>query len=586
MKNYEWKKIFKFVSDYYIKSDEKLVAWLLLIGVALSVIGLVALAAAFSWWSVGFWAALSTKALTPFLICIGQFGLLVVGAVVTNALKHFLMGALAIKWRNWLTNNLLNKTFSKEGGFLDLSRLSTSIDNPSQRIQGDIKDFVELTLMLGSDLLKAVLSLVTFTGALWVIGGPLSFVLLGLNIVIPGYLVWVALIIAITATAITYWIGKPLLNVNQQGRRVEADFRQELDTLNRESENISIEHGNSYYEKRSINKVQELQETATIKLYIQTKLTLFKSFYREISGFLPTILAAPLYFSGAIELGQLMQIGMSFWQVNSSLSWFVDTFEGFAKYQTSMHRVIELQEEYEGELISNPKSIHRKEKDKEIKIKNLSLMQPRVSSSEYMIRKLSMTMKAKEHVLIKGTSGIGKSTLFKAISGNWRYGEGKIRVPLSESLYFLPQKPTIPNDTLMGVLAYPEDVTTYTEDQYTEALTLVGGMEKFIPSLQVNANWSSELSAGQQQLIAFARAILKKPDWLFLDEATSAVDEETESHLYSQVKMTLTNTTLVSIAHRTTVDKFHDRVVCIKVNQDRDAEVEEQRVQGHFVGFD
>lgn len=573
-----WRKTFDLIKDYFVNSDEKLAAWLLLLGSVFCVIGLVALMAALSWWSAGFWAVLTAKALIPFLISIGQFALIVGAYVGVYVLKDYLLGTLSILWRNWLTHKIINELFDSENNYLDLKRFSSEIDNIAQRIQEDIKSIVDLTLSLSTDFLKSVLSLGAFVGTLWVVGGPLSFAILGLNIFIPGYLVWVALIVAILATVITHSIGKSLAETNKNVERAEADFRQALAELNDEAENIAQEHAENYYKTSVKNKIQDINNTANQKLATQTKLMTFQNFYMQIADILPTILAAPLYFAGLIEVGQLMQIGMSFGQVSSSLSWFADSYENLASYKTSIERITELKKtfEKEGIVLANAKSIVRNERNKDsINIKHLNIVQPHTSSTAHIMRNLNLTLKPGEHILIKGPSGLGKSTLFKAISGTWNYGDGKISIPSGKQLYFLPQKPTLPHATLMAVLAYPDPVGTYTEEQSIAALRAVGGMNDFIPKLHEQRRWSKELSGGQQQRISFARALLKKPAWLFLDEATSSLDEESEEHVYRVVKE-LKDTTIVSIAHRKTVEKHHSRIVLFSVNAEKEIDVKEQ----------
>jgi putative ATP-binding cassette transporter len=203
-------------------------------------------------------------------------------------------------------------------------------------------------------------------------------------------------------------------------------------------------------------------------------------------------------------------------------------------------------------------------------------MEAQASSTGHILRNLNLKLTPGKHTLIKGPSGLGKSTLFKAISGTWKYGNGDIFVPAGKNLYFLPQKPTLPRDTLKAVLAYPEPVNTYTDEQYINALKAVGGMDDFIPKLQEKRPWAKELSDGQQQRVSFARALLKKPDWLFLDEATSALDEASEEHVYSVIIKELKNTTIVSIAHRKTVEKHHPRIVLFRANKEKEIEVTEQ----------
>jgi putative ATP-binding cassette transporter len=573
-----WRKTFDLAKDYFLNSDEKLVAWLLLIGAVLCVVGLVALMVVLGWWSAGFWAVLTAKALAPFLIAMGQFALLLTSLVTVHVLKNYLIGKLSILWRNWLTHKILDQLFNGENNYLDLKRFSSEIDNISQRIQEDVKAFVELTLNLSTELLRSVLSLGAFAGTLWVIGGPLAVVLLGLNIVIPGYLVWVALIIAIAATVATHFIANPLIETNKKSEQIEADLRHELSQLNENAENIAEEHAEPYYKKSIELKMQDINGTSDKKLETQTKLIAFQNFYSQISEILPYLVSAPLYFSGLIELGQLMQIGMSFGQVSSSLSWFVDTYENITLYKTRIERVTELQKTFEKDgLAANAKLIARKERNKDsVNIKHLNIMEAQASSTGHILRNLNLKLTPGKHTLIKGPSGLGKSTLFKAISGTWKYGNGDIFVPAGKNLYFLPQKPTLPRDTLKAVLAYPEPVNTYTDEQYINALKAVGGMDDFIPKLQEKRPWAKELSDGQQQRVSFARALLKKPDWLFLDEATSALDEASEEHVYSVIIKELKNTTIVSIAHRKTVEKHHPRIVLFRANKEKEIEVTEQ----------
>lgn len=572
-----FKKKMDLIKAYFIHSDEKLVAWLLLIGITFSVIALVALTATFAWWAAGFWAALAAKATASFWVSMGQFVFILVGYVGTQVLKNYLVGQLSIRWRHWLTHKTLDKIFHGENNYLDLKRHPSEIDNISQRVQDNVKTFVELTLVLGFDFLKSTLALGVFIGTLWVVGGPLAFVLLGVHVVIPGYLVWVALAIAVVATVITHFIGKSLAETNKKKERAEANLRQDLEALSHDAENIAQEHGENYYKQSIVSKVEEIKNHATQKLNTQSKLIAFQNFYMQISYVLPDLLAAPLYFSGLIELGQLMQIGMSFGEVSAALSWFVNAYEDLSNYKTSIDRVLELEDALTDKgLASNAKSIVIKEKNAEtLKIKQLSIMQPQASSTPYIMRHLNLIFKPGEHVLIKGQSGLGKSTLFKAIAGTWKYGEGKIKRPIGKSLYFLPQKPTLPYDTLMGVLAYPEPVETYTMAQYTAVLEAVGGMSHLISKLSEKRHWAKELSGGQQQRISFARVLLKKPDWLFLDESTASLDEESEDRVYTLVKE-LKNTTLVSIAHRKSVEKHHTRMINFFVTPEKEIQVSEQ----------
>lgn len=576
---FTWRESFNFSKDFFVNGDSKLTAWTLLIGSVICVIGLVALINIFSWWFPTFWAALTAKALTPFLVCMAEFAAIAGAYMGVSVLQNYLTNKLSILWRNWLTTKMIDKLFNSENNYLDLKRFSSEVDNVAQRIQHDIERYVSLTLSLSMDFLKSTLSLGTFMGTLWVIGGTLSFTLFSLNLIIPGYLVWAALTTALVATIVTYYIGKPLSSLNKKSEQAEADLRQELAQLNQEAENIAEEHAEHYYKTTLSHKINDINKTATQKLDAQTRLLSFQNFYAQLSEILPYLLAAPLYFAGLFELGQLMQVSVAFGEVSNALSWFVNSYQNLADYKTSTQRIIELQNQLErGALNTSTKNIFKKVRDKTwIKVKNLRINQPQANESLPIIHGVTLRLHAGEHVLLQGKSGIGKSTFFKVISGTWPYGAGKVSLPAGKTFYFLPQKPTLPHDTLKAVLAYPEPTDTYTDEQYRDVLNKIGGMSQYVTRLEEKHPWSSILSGGQQQRISFVRALLKKPDWLFLDEATSALDEESEEHVYTLTK-TLKDTTIVSIAHRSTVQKHHHKIVFFKSSKEGCFEYEESPV--------
>ncbi|MBA2709813.1 MAG: ABC transporter ATP-binding protein/permease [Tatlockia sp.] len=578
-KPFPWRKAFDLGKDYFFNSDEKWIAWLLLIGIVVCVVAIVALTATFAWWSAGFWALLTAKAaIGPILVSLGYLALQITAMVSAYVIKSYLIGKLSVLWRDWLTTKLIKQLFSSPNNYLDLHRFSKKIENLSQRIQEDVKNFVELTLNLSADLLKSVLSFGTFVGTLWVVGGALA---IGLNFVIPGYLVWVALIVAVIASVMTYYIGRSLAETNKNKEKAEAEFRDELSILTNEAENIAVESAENYHEKIIEENLKKIKEKTNEKLKTETKLNAFQNFLSNISSILPVILSLPLYFAGLIDLGSIMQVSMSFFEVSNSLSWFSNTYQNLSEYQSSIERITEIQEAFEEEgLDANPKSILRREKDKEdIKLKNLTIMKPQAESTDVIIQNLNLSFKKGENVLLKGENGTGKSTIFKVIRGTWKYGEGKVTVPVNERLCFLPQMPTIPkNSTLKGILAFPRPVEDFSEEEYLDAFNAIkdaGGMAKFIPDLhrEEKKNWGSFLSGGQKQLISIARAILQKPDRLFLDEATAAMDNKTEDMAYRALKEKLPETTLVSIAHRSSVKKFHSRIVYFGRNEELETEV-------------
>lgn len=570
------KEIFLFLIDYFIHSDEKLIAWLLLFGIIISVIAFVALLAVLSWWSIGFWAAITAYAWVPFLISVGQFFLIAAGLVVTHVLTNYHIGVLSNLWRNWLTERVLHKMFHGKTNYLELKRLYPEIDNIGQRIQEGIKFIVDATLNLGTDLLRSLLSLGTFIGTLWVVGGTLSIVLAGFSIVIPGYLVWAALLTALVITAATHYAGKSLAKKTQKLESLEANFRQEITVLTTNAESIELEDSASFYKDNIKKELQDISVVTQKKLNIQSRVSAIQMLNAFLPHVLPYLLAAPLFFfGGPLSLIQFQQVGMASHQVSQALSWIVNNYELFSKYTSDMQRILGLVDALKKELEETQSdAISRKEKNTDcIKIKKLCLKEARTNN--LMIQNVNFQLNPKKNTLIKGPSGLGKSTLFKAIADKWRYGSGKISVPANTYMYFLPQEPVLREGTFKSLLSYPHPETTYTLKKYQKVLKLIGGMDKFLDNLKDPEVKEWKLSGGERQRIAFARALLKKPVWLFLDEATSNLDEESEAHIYTILSQ-LENTTVVSIAHRSTVDKYHQRIIFFNADKERHALIYEE----------
>ena len=563
---------YKYINEYLKDPKEGYKGIFLMLGVLIATVGIVALTGLFGSWSTVFWDALVASDMALYTTSIQNFVMLTAGFIGISVLKDYLVGVLEINWRNWLTTKLLNKyTADEENNYLDLVRHPKEIENPAQRIQADVKGYVKQSLLLGSNLFQAALTICLFIGQLWVIGGALTIS----SITIPGYLVWVALLYSAAVTLITNLLGSPLAKLNNNQKNLEAEFRSNLELISNDAPSIEQEHGRKYYQESLKSNVDAIKENSYKILGVKINLTAFNSFYQQISGLIPYMLAAPLLFSGIINVGQLMEIGFAFAQIQLSLSWFSDSYESLAHYKTNAKRIAELENcMSKGGLTTSARDIRLRESNTdELSVHNLDVAYP--ANSKFIMRNLNLSFNRGENTLIKGRSGLGKSTLFSVMSGSWKYGRGEVSVADFKSMCFLPQRPSLPNDTLKAVLAYPDPVNTYTDDQYEAALRDVGDLDSFIELLDTKAAWSKRLSPGQQQRISFARALLKKPDWLFLDEATASLDPENEERMYSLVRDKLTTTTFVSIAHRPSVSIFHNRVITLDVDEDRNVRVNE-----------
>lgn len=555
---------------YFVYSDEKYKALSLLIGVIACICINVVFSALFASWGAGFMAAIIAKDLALMLSSLESFVYLLIGSIAINGLYQYLNNILCIKWRNWLTKNFLAYYLLVNKNYLRLNRSFTAVDHPEQRIQDDIKLFVQNLTDLVFGLLRSSLSLIVFLGTLWVLGGAISFNLVGLNIVIPGYLVWISLLLAGVTSIITRFFGTKLPVLNNKSIQIEAEFRKEMNEMIKEVESVAIENGHNYYHKSLSKKLEAILNFSYEIIHETVKLLAFQNFCNNIPIVIPYLCASPLYFAGKIGIEQFSQIGTAFAEVNAAFSWFVNSYSQIISYRVNLTRISELEIALSKQSGPMQETITRQYNEQDhISIINLCIKNPR-KQDEYFIKGLNLTLPSKQHTLIRGKSGLGKTTLFKILGNTWNFGTGTISFPLQfrkdcfeNDVYFLPQKPVLSHDTLKAVLAYPKTSDCYTEQDYTAVLTKVGNVDKYIANINEVRDWSSELSSGQQQHISFARALLHKPKWLFLDEATSALDAASESHLYNLLKTELPNLTIISIAHKDTVTSFHDRVVTI-----------------------
>lgn len=494
------------------------------------------------------------------------FLLLVVATVAVESLYSYFTQTLVARWRDWFTTKFFDRYLFEQKNYLELSRKQTLIKNPGQRIQEDIHSFVKKTIEFSLGLFSSLLNLGAFISSLWILGGTLTFIAFGTTIIIPGYLVWVSLGVAVVSSAVTRIVGYRLGDLNNKQAGLEADFRKSIEIVEEEAENIALEHSEKYYKKSASSKFQSIIQNS---YKIITKNTLVLTF-QNIFGYIPTVLpwitAGPLYFAGKIGIEHFTQIGASFSEVNNALSWFVNTYIALSQYKANLTRIVELEKALDNTTSkSEQKAIQiTPTAEHKIEVKNLDITSP--IDSTLIIHNLSFTFTAGESVLIKGNSGLGKSTLIKAIAAIWPYGKGEISTPAGQNIQFLPQKPVLPAaETLKAILSYPDDVTTYTQQEYESALRDVN-LSQFIKELPVVKEWRKQLSLGEQQRISFARALLKKPSWLFLDEATASLDVTNEEYLYSLLRTKLPKTTIISIAHRD-VSRFHDSIITLSKSE-------------------
>lgn len=511
-------------------------------------------------WSNTFYNTLQNYDKDGFVSAIGTFCILAACFIVVAVYELYLQQLLEIKWRSWLTQEYL-KTWLHKRAYYQMQLLDNSTDNPDQRISEDLKLFVNLALNLTLGLLKATVTLLSFMVILWNLSGPFVIPLGQTEISIPGYMFWVAILYSLVGNWLTVKIGKPLVDLNFSQQRYEADFRFSLIRLRENSESIALYGGEKQEEAKLTDRFQMVFQNFKALMLRQKKLTWFTSGYGQIAIIFPLVVAAPRYFSNQIQLGGLIQTSSAFGKVQDSLSFFIESYSSFAQWQSVVNRLIGFSQTMgrvehisDHEVIS---VIHGT--DPSFQVCQLQIDLP---NGEEVLKDLNLTINQGESLLITGPSGCGKSTFIRTLAGIWPFGQGSVTTPVGQNILFLSQRTYLPLGTLRESVLYPFK-GDFTTDENICTIMKLCKLDELVTKLDQVEDWSHILSFGEQQKIAFVRAILQRPDWLFLDEATSAIDEPTEALLYKLLHSQLGNTTIISVGHRHTLAAYHKRKLII-----------------------
>jgi putative ATP-binding cassette transporter len=539
----------------YWVSGQRGKGWLLLVMVVGLALTLVWLEVQFNRWNNDFYNTFQEKDQEEFFRQLGKFGLLALMYIITAVYRLYFQQMLQIEWRTWLTDRFL-ADWMKDQAHYRMALLDRGTDNPDQRIAEDLRLFVDYTLSLSLGLMSAVVTLVTFVAILWTLSGALEIA----GYAIPGYMVWVALVYAILGTWLTHKIGRALIGLDFNQQRYEADFRFSLMRLRENSEGVALYRGEGEELTGFRARFGAVITNWWALMRKQKQLGWFTSFYAQLAIIFPYIVVSPRFFSGALPLGGIFQTASAFGQVQGSLSWFINAYTSFASWKATVDRLIGFAESLEKVKDLKVEGERAEAGDEKLRIEDMQLDLP---DGKPLLAPSTLELKAGEDVLVTGASGSGKSTLFRALAGIWPYWKGRIRLPAGARLLFLPQKPYLPIGALKHAVAYPDDPARFSDAEVHEALIAVG-LARLGKDLERHENWAQVLSGGEQQRVAFARALLNRPDWLFLDEATASLPEEDQEKLYRLLKERLPKTTLVSIGHRASLAAVHDKRLALR----------------------
>lgn len=509
-------------------------------------------------WYNEFYSALQAVDYEQFWPLIGEFSLYAFTFIVVAVYAIYLRQMMQIKWRTWMTDRYLESWMAKQT-YYRLQVLGKnddgSLDNPDQRISEDINQFISLTLTLFVNLLKQICTLVAFIFILWELSGVLEVPIGDSSIGIPGYMVFVSLFYSICGTWLAHKVGKQLIRLNYDQQRYEADFRFNMVRVRENSESIAFYGG----EKPELQGFKD-KFAFVIKnfwhLMNRTKLlNFYVNGYAQLAIIVPLIMAAPQYFAGAMNLGGLMQTITAFGRVQDALSYFVEAYDSIASYIAVINRLGGFTKHMEevDSLESSYKYI--KSDEEKVELRNIEVVLP---DGRRLLNNLNMELVKGDRILISGDSGCGKSTLLRALAGIWPYGNGDISIHKNWKVLFLPQRPYLPLGTLRQAIYYPQEVPMNGGDDLAEMLKMAE-LEQLASRLDQVDDWSRILSLGEQQRVAFMRVFLFKPDVLFLDESTSALDEKREKMMYEQLRNMFPDMITVSVGHRSTLVEQHEK---------------------------
>jgi len=542
----------------YFRSEDRWPGRLLLAAVIGIELSIVAINVILNEWYNRFYNTLQDRNWDAFISAILFFCVLAAIYTVLVVYQNYLNLWLQIRWRRWMTQTYLRQWLNTANHYR-MQLLGDAADNPDQRIADDLQMFVQQTLSIGIGLLSSVVTLCSFVVILWTLSESAPLHLFGSKFAIPGYLVWAALIYAVIGTVLTHHIGWPLIPLNFQQQRFEADFRFNLVRSRENSEQIAALHGEPAERERHIDRFGNIVTNWIAIMKRQKQLTFFTQSYSQASVIFPYLMVSPVYFSGTMQLGGLMQTASAFNSVQNALSYFVNAYQSIAQYRAVVTRLSGFEDAIAAgrDVALTPPTVEVVPRDN-TNVVSIDRLMVRLPNAEPLVNAEHIVFSPGDRVLVTGPSGAGKSTLFRAIAGIWPFGSGRITVPKNARVLLLPQRPYFPVASLAAALSYPARLGAFDDARLSEALTAVG-LGEWAGRLHEEAHWNRMLSLGEQQRLAVARVLLQAPDYLFLDEATASLDEPAEAVLYRLMQERLKGTTIVSIGHRSTLGAFHRR---------------------------
>lgn len=540
----------------YFRSDERWVARGLLAAAFVVELLQVAVALLVNQWNADFYNALEARKWDAFLIQLLVYNALLIATVFRNVTGVYVRKSLIIRWRQWMTERLMGSWLAN-GTHYRLRLTGDVADNPDQRLADDIRFFTEQTLFIITTFMGTLCSIASFSVVLWGLSAQAPPTISGVAITLPGFLLAVALIYATVGTYVVHWVGKPLIERNVDQQKSEANFRFQLAHLRENAEEIALLSGEKAEFEQLNARLSRLTTSWKRVLTRECWLSFASSLYHQISYIAPYLIVAPLYFAGTMKLGGMMQTVSAFNRIKNDFSIFVVWYTKLADWAAATERLKGFSRAARAAALSPmPHIVHTTAPGPVLFVRGLLVQQP---TGAVLVTAPHLSVDYGDRLVICGPSGSGKSSLMRALCGAWPYGEGQIERGTGANLLLLPQRCYLPLGSLRSALVYPSEPSKFSSEAVNEALHAVG-LGQFAEHAD-DADWQSMLSGGECQRLAFARALLHRPDILLLDETTSSLDEVAEAELYSLLSAHIPSAAIISAGHRTSLLRFHQRTL-------------------------
>lgn len=561
MKTINWlKKSWQLIKPFW-KGEDKNIALVLTVSIIILIILETCALVKITKWTELFYNIIQNYEKTSFVGAISKGFFIFLLYILFTLAKYYFSSLLEIRWRKWLSDFYITNWLGKKT-YYNLKILDFYPDNPDQRISEDISTLVILTVSIVSGIFKSIIDSASFTVLLWNLSGSFSIHFLSIRVTIPGYMVWIAILYSFIGTCLVFNIGKKLIKLNYEKENCEAGFRNTLIRVREYMDHIAAYGGEEIEKTIATHSFNNIVDNFMQLLHRNLKINAFNFIYSHLSGLIPIIISVGRYLAKEMTLGGLMQVSSAFGQLQAAISYFIFTYPNIAAWRASVNRLLDLKlgmERIKSSIKISPVTTLLYDDKIYLRADKLNIRTP---TGVLLVSGFSISLSSSEKLLIQGATGCGKSTLIKTLNGLWPYYEGEIYNKAKIRSLFIFQKPYFPNCNLKECICYPEP-ELFTKDDEIIHLLIECKMKYLVDMLYKKHDWSNRLSLGEQQKIALCRVLINRPDIVYLDEASSALDEDAEKYFYSKIIKLLPNTVIVSVTHRSTLGNFHTKSITL-----------------------